>query len=393
MITTELDGRHNGYEHQMPSVGYVTSYETYDGSLGPEIDLGLANSPIGPAPELETPLAGRSPLGELSRYPDPLHIETRQLVVDGIGLEGLDYDAILFSDNGSYGVGDEVIRHLAQKGYRHLYAPEYSFPNVAQWIERHPGIDYIPVPSDTLHPLASQREMLQIPPDELNNTVVYVDYPNNPFGVGNPRLLREVIDYTTAHGAIPVIDVAFGEVLGEEFRDAIQHTVDRGGVALGSLSKSQGLPGLRTGYAILPHALSKNGYSGSQRMVFGLNREAEFVHGILWSKENGQEPLAVRHARRVAAYNREANTKFIEKLTLLGLIVEDTDVRTPIQVVRAERPDLYQRMGRAGIKTESLADYSVTLAGEGHGDSAVRILTPGPNQMDEVTRRIEIALR
>jgi histidinol-phosphate/aromatic aminotransferase/cobyric acid decarboxylase-like protein len=375
-------------------LGYVVHQEKYDGRFGPEIDLGLGASPIGPAPELHQPLKDRDPYFELSKYPeDPLHVATRQLIIDALGLEGVDYQAIIFDGNGSYGAGDEVIRYLTLKRFGPVYVSSYSFPNVFQWVERH-GNSYVPiVDSNNLHPSSSWKKILESEGSKFNNTIVYFDYPNNPFGYTNLDLLKEIILKVGKSGGIALVDLAFGEVLGDEFNQIIQMTIDHGGVALCSLSKTQGLPRSRTGYAIMSNRFLNDGYNGGQRLVFGLNREAEFVYQQLFAKRNDGNYLARVHAERVASYNIETNQLFYDGLNRLGLTVAPTDLRTSIQVIISNLSDFYQRLSRVGVKGESLADYKVTLGGEeGYSDSAVRLLTPPPKMIDEVLRRIEIAI-
>lgn len=375
------------------SSGYVTSHTDYDGRNGRLIDLGLATSPIGPASELDEPLRQRSPLEALSRYPsDPLHTGTRQLLIDGIGLRGITPTSLVFSDNGSYGAGDEIIRYMAMTGKTRVITPLYSFPNVSQWAIRH-GIKYQPLETTDLDPRSSIAKVLEMG-DELSTALVYIDYPNNPYGGANPALLRDIVDHVSLRGGTILVDLAFGEVLGDEFRDAIQYTIDRGGIALGSLSKTQGLPGLRTGYAILSPEFSNNGYSGDQRLVFGLNNEAEFVYQQLFQKRDGNQTLAQIHAARVTERNCQVNRILATRLEQLGLQIGPTDIRTPIQVVVSDLPDLYQRLALEGILTESLHDYRVTLGNiEGYGHSAVRMLTPKISDIEEVIRRIGLALR
>lgn len=381
-------------ERTEQKTGYVTSHIEYDGRNGPEINLGLATSPIGPAPELREPLRLRDPLFELSQYPqDPVHRETREIIINGIGLENVGYQSVIFDANGSYGAGDEVVRYLSNLNYKKILVPHYSFPNVAQWATRQ-DVSYHTLETNDLNPLASLEAVLTADENLLEGAIVYVDYPNNPFGLADSELVRAVIDKTSDNGGVPLIDMAFGEVLGEEFRNAMQYTIDHGGIVLSSLSKTQGLPGLRTGYGILPKKFTDNGYNGAQRMVFGLNREAEYAYGLLFTKGDDKNCLARVHAERVARYNSETNAKLITNLNVLGLTVMPTDLRTPIQTVVSDKPDFYKRLGREGIVTESLNDYTITLGGlEGYGNSAVRILTPKPGELEEVVSRVEKAIK
>lgn len=207
--------------------------------------------------------------------------------------------------------------------------------------------------------------------------------------------MRNVVDHVSRSGGIPLVDLAFGEVLGDEFRAAMQYTLDRDGICLGSLSKTQGLPGLRSGYAILAPKYTSDGYKGDGRLAFGLNREAEFAYQRLFTRDKNGHTLAQKQAARAAEYNARANAELYAGLAKLGLIVGDTDPRVPIQVIISNLPDLYDRLAKQGLIVESLKDYSVTLRRDvrGYHDSAVRMLTPKPGQVKEVLKRIKAALQ
>jgi histidinol-phosphate/aromatic aminotransferase/cobyric acid decarboxylase-like protein len=380
-----------GKVEQKFEIGYVIAKNIeYDGEYGPEIDLGLGTSPIGPAPELREPLARRDPLLELSKYPDPLHTRTRINIIKSLQLEGYGPENLVLNGNGSYGAGDEAIRHLSARGRKKIIVPPYSFPNVAQWAIRH-SMQYTPVNSEDLDPVSTLQAIMKTDPEDLKYAVVYIDYPNNPTGYANPTLLREVVDYTSASGAVTILDAAFAEVLGDECGESIQHVLDKGGMALGSLSKTQGCPYVRSGYLIMGNEHIINGYSNEERMVFGLSGEAEFIYDKLFEPHNGKT-LARMHADRVANYNEGTNRIIYPELEKLGLSVLPTDYRTPIQVVVSNKTDFYQRLRRVGVLTESLNDYRGTLNGNvGYDHSAVRLLTPGPNYIEPLLDRIKIA--
>ena len=172
------------------ATGYVTKQlAIYDGKNGDEIDLGLAMSPIGYAHELRALMESRDAFSSLCMYPiDPLHSETCQVLIEGIGLQEVSTDAVLFIDNGSYGAGDEMMRFLSHLNYHEVLVSTYSFPNVVQWAKRH-KILYTPLPTFLEDPLASLQEVLKMNKSKLYRRIVYMDYPNNPFGVANPEVL------------------------------------------------------------------------------------------------------------------------------------------------------------------------------------------------------------
>jgi histidinol-phosphate/aromatic aminotransferase/cobyric acid decarboxylase-like protein len=252
------------------------------------------------------------------------------------------------------------------------------------------SVAYTPITDPSLCPIAAQETIASLPKNMLEGKVVYLDYPNNPSGAYDAETMRSVVDHVAESGAIPIVDFAFGEVMGEEYYAALRYTLERQGIALGSVSKTQGLPGLRSGYAILPEIIARNGYSGPQRLVFGLNHEAEFVYRRLFEMQPDGTTLAHTHAERVARYNREANLRLYEALRELGFSLGTTTYETPIQIVVSEIPDFYQRLRRIGIVTESLADYAATLGDvEGLGDRAVRMLTPRPCQLEITIERLK----
>lgn len=382
--------------------GYVASTIEASHIHGDPIILGLAASPLDSAPEISDGLRNRDPRSALKNYEhnDAFHIRLKETLIDTLGLEGIGPEHVEFHGNGSYGLGDEMFRLLKQIGYNEVFVPNYSFPNVSQFATRN-GVKYTPIHGQELHPLSSQAEMLRLNRHQLLGKIVYVDYPNNPFGAANPELLRDVVVHAHNNGAVALIDLAFGDVLGDEFVNAIQFVVDHGGIALTTLSKTQGLPYLRCGRGFISPQIADTYYrvDQDQRLVFGITQEAVEVHRILYTKDSSGSYPAKLHAQKVADYSVEANTALYKLIEDLGLIVGDkTDLRVPIQAViktgeLSDDNNLHKLMKENGIATESLVDYSVTLHDrKGYGHNAVRMLTPRPEDLEEVIRRIRIAM-
>src|SRR3990167_7587273 len=100
-LEQKIISNRNGAE---PEMGYVLSgIKDYDGKYGEPIILGLGTPPIGIAPELERPLAERRSGKDLVHYSeDPLHTETRHLIVEGVGLHGIGPENVVLNGNGSY---------------------------------------------------------------------------------------------------------------------------------------------------------------------------------------------------------------------------------------------------------------------------------------------------
>jgi len=374
--------------------GYVTHEHRSHCEHGPIIDLGLGTSPIGAAPELKEALSGRNTIEDLEAYPsDPLHSETKGYLVDYLGIEASTRQ-VIFGGNGSYGTGDEVLRYLKQSHRcdRIITLP-YSFPNATQWAIRH-GVDYSPIVIDSLSWERGLESLYEI--ESFAGAAVYIDYPNNPSGNSESALVRELIPLINQRGGVPFIDIAFAEVLGQEFKAVAETTINNGGIIIGSVSKTQGLPGLRAGWIVLAEEHTNNGYSLAQQLVFGMNREAEEVMKVLYSHSLGtNSTLADLHASRVAQHNVIVNLQMEQIVREMGLLLIPSDHRTSIQVVYdpAGR-NLYQSFNRAGIIVESLKDYSGTLPAnhQGYGDSAVRILTPNFTKLDEFHDRTKVVM-
>lgn len=386
------------------SEGYVASGlpVKYGGEYGPVIDLGLAANPSGAAFEASQ-IAEMTSTVQITEYDENVHHkDVKDLLIQGIGLQGIENESVLFHPNGSYGAGDEVVRALSnyflQRDHKMtLYVPTYSFPNVAQYTTRH-GANYEPVPSEkSLFQSHSLSTILEMKKDQLKNNVVYVDYPNNPSGIAQPELLRKVVDHVSRNGGIPFVDLAFGEVLGREFREAIQYTVDRGGVCVGSLTKTQGLAALRAGYVIMNPDLAQKLYSKGEKLVFGLPAHVKNSYLLLFTKDNGMGTLAERQALKASNYNTLTNSVFYKGLEDLGMEIAPTVYETPIQILfNSKGDDLFIRFACAGIKTESLSEYADTLGRrkkDGYENSGIRVLTPRVGMVEQTLERIKIAMK
>lgn len=374
----------------------------YQREFGPVIDLGLACNPSGAAIK-EEEIHQITKTEQLQEYDAKVHHQdVKELLLKGIGIKGLSSDEVIFHPNGSYGAGDEVVRalsnYLTEKYKRKpkLYVTSYSFPNVAQYTIRH-GASYEPLPEgSTIFQEGSLNKLLELGRETLRGNIMYIDYPNNPTGIANSDLLRSAVTHVRKNGGIPFVDVAFGEVLGNEFKKAIQFTVDNGGVVVGSLTKTQGLPALRAGYIILNKELGKKLYNGNTRLVFGLPAHVKNAYFLLFGKpESGEMTVAEKQAQKAIVYNSETNKTFYRFLSELGISMAPTKLETPIQLLYKKDDNIFIRLASAGIKTESLDEYHGTLpeGTEGLGKTGIRILTPRRGQLEETMDRFVTAMK
>lgn len=373
----------------------------YRGEYGPVIDLGLAANPSGAAFDSKV-LSEMTPTAQIAEYDEDVHhSDIKNLLLKGIGIEGLDHNSVILHPNGSYGAGDEVVRAISNFSLNNgrrltLFTPSYSFPNVEQYTSRH-GANYQPLPTGkTLFQSDSLRTVLNLGSSDLRNNVVYIDYPNNPSGIADPNLLRSVVDHVSAKGGVPFVDLAFGEVLGNEYKNAITYTLNRGGVCVGSLTKTQGLAALRGGYMIMNPDLSKKLYNGQTRLVFGLPAHVKNAYTLLFTHGRDGKTLAQKQALKAVSYNAATNKTLYSALRAMGITIAPTILETPVQVLISSDPNdnLYARLACAGIKAESLEEYNDTLEKgvRGYGNNAVRMLTPRVGKLDDTISRIKIAL-
>lgn len=394
-MSTECEDNAKGYVAEGLPVKYGNEF-------GPLIDLGLAANPSGAAIDTKE-LARITPTEQLAEYDAKVHHEDiKELLLKGIGITGLDSESVIFHPNGSYGAGDEIVRalgnylELTHKKRPSMYVTSYSFPNVKQYAIRH-RVNYEPLPKgDSLFQEDSLKTLLSMGSRELAGNIMYIDYPNNPTGIANPDLLRKAVKHVKECDGIPFVDMAFGEVLGDEFRKAIQFTVDNGGVCVGSLTKTQGLPALRAGYIILNKDLTNKLYNGDTRLVFGLPAHVKNAYMILFTKpENGGKNIAQLQSEKAIIYNARTNGVFYKFLSEIGIEKAPTKSETPIQLLYKANDNLFIRLASAGIKTECLDDYAGTLPENtnGLGKSGIRILTPRQGQLENTMDRISTAMK
>lgn len=389
-----LENKAEGYVAKGLAINYRREY-------GEVIDLGLAANPSGAAFE-SSRLSEITSTAQLAEYDENVHhTDIKTLLLEGIGIEGVTHESVILHPNGSYGAGDEVVRALSHFSMEHhrkltLFTPSYSFPNVQQYTFRH-GVNYEPLPlGRTLFQSDSLASVLTMDSSKLQDNVVYVDYPNNPSGIADPNLLRSVVKHVSDMGGVPFVDLAFGEVLGGEFKQAINYTISHGGVCVGSLTKTQGFAALRAGYIILNPELSQKLYNAQARLVFGLPAHVKNCYTLLFRNEGEGTTLAQKQAAKAIAYNRETNKVLYSALHDFGLIVAPTILETPVQILISQdkNDNLYARLACAGIKAESLNEYNDTLekGTRGYGDRAVRMLTPRTGMLEQTIDRIKLAL-
>lgn len=357
------------------------------------VDLGLAGATLPPESSLLN-LLNKWDFDPTHYSHDALSIIPAEKLLEGLRVS-LNPDNVHFA-SGAYSALDEVIRHLRINGdFKELIRISMSFPNTMQIAERY-KVTVNSISSPDLNPKTSLENLLnnvEITPD----TIVYIDLPNNPFGTYSLQLTREVIKKTIEGGGIPIIDLAFGEVLGRDFNSIIKLTLDKGGIVVGSLSKTQGLPGLRIGYFILPelsqYSQSRLFYPSSQKLVFRLNpRQAEVIN-YLYSRENGLS-RAEKHALEVANYNIKTNEKLYKLIEDSKLLPIGDPNESPIQVVLSTNPkikDLRTALLSCGITTESLLHYGPDpIIKDELLATAVRMLTPRPGELENLRERLSL---
>ncbi|GEM_PF-1973725 len=431
------------HERQTPGIEYVTAPRetSYTGEYGKEINLVLSQCALGP---------NRWVLKELQRWRTPhgfylgdaKYKSVKKTILEGWGLNipqsekyvrvhpdtqtaqeifidrpAIEEDQVLVHGGGGALGIEEAARVLKRLGYREILAPEYSFPYVDDFAERQ-GIRYRTIRTASHHPLDSLNQVLSMNPSEIEGKGFYNDYGNTPFGVADAKLTREFVKKVAECGGIPIVDLAFAEVLGKtEFRNIIMEVVGNGGIAIASLSKTQGFPEERGGYSFYNRAIieaynkrfpkrkgsPENTPFERHKVPFQLHPETEEVMNQLFQlrkmpKDDGsaeQKCFAEVWAQEVADYNEVTNYRMWLGFQKLGFrMPSQTDWRTPTKVIISDLPDLHQRLALVGLRTSSLIHYDQTLRDprQGYGDSAVRLVTPPPEIYIDVVKRAAIAV-
>jgi len=344
------------------------------------LDLGLANNPCGANPAI---LKYKNP--DLSHYQKDIYSKVPgNLIKEYWSIKNDDETQVLFNHNGSYGMGDEICRILFKLGYKDVYARALSFPNVYQWVIRHAESErYKIIESKNIYsPSLSTESILKLKYRKIKNNIFYIDYPQNPFGADCTLKVAQAVDYISNNGGIILLDVAFGEYIYLKTLSLIRKVLKTKGVVIGTLSKAQGLPASRIGYAIISKKLLieyKKIDIDNDRLLLDLSQMGVSIIKCLFSPNKIKNIPAKEYVKKSARSIRALNSQLDKIFTQSGLLTLEHNPNIPIRVVYSKNTeDLQHWFEIKGIKTESLRDYSVTVPKTLHHELGhyVRLLTP-----------------
>jgi histidinol-phosphate/aromatic aminotransferase/cobyric acid decarboxylase-like protein len=352
------------------------------------LNLGMANNPCGMNPSVKN-----IKIPDLSKYQTDIYSKIPADLIKKYWKCPNSNSLVIFNMNGSYGVGDEVTRILFKLGFKNLIARPLSFPNVFQWVVRHGQENkYILAKSnDILNPDKSTDGILALKHKEINNNIIYIDCPQNPFGSDSIENVIKVIDHVKKHGGIVFLDVAFGEYILNESRRIVRLVLATGGVVIGTFSKAQGLPGARVGYAIFSKALSKRyrKIMEDDRLLLDLDESGREIVLRLFKNLPSKKTKAEEYANESSKQIRKINKRVDEILKIHGLVTLTHNSSVPIRTVfSTEIKDLKLWFSEKGILTESLTDYasSVPNSSKVNLKKCVRLLLPSSSKIELFTK-------
>lgn len=208
------------------------------------LDFSSSTNPYGPNPELLRALAG----ARIDRYPDPTALRAREALA---AVCGVTPEQVVLG-NGAAELLWVLARCLLPPGARALVvAPTFSEFGSAVRAQGALLEEWRCRPEEAF---ALDLEQLSLQVGELRPKAVYLCSPNTPTGTALPA--HALCSWAERHDDLTLIlDQSFLS-LSERWQDA-GVPLPANVVAVRSLTKDHGVPGLRLGYALAPAALCR----------------------------------------------------------------------------------------------------------------------------------------
>eukprot|EP00727_Mastigamoeba_balamuthi_P003526 m51a1_g13170 hypothetical protein (414) ;mRNA; f:80078-81319 len=363
----------NGAQQQQGQQHHHQQQEETSGAAGAVrlIDCGKGSSPYKTSEAVLARLPADVPYEWLVEYPHSTGI------VDAIlgwwrPLAELERDGVLITA-GTMEVLTLVAMLFRKPGGRALgYAPQFpEFENNARFM----GIDYRTV---ALRPEAkmafSADDLIAAIAEE--DSVVYVDNPNNPTGQVIPLAdIRRVVEAARARGVFAYVDEAYGDYMDEANSAARLLGEYDNLIVSRTFSKGWGLAGIRAGYILssprLVALVAKltNPFlipeMGRRLIDYALTADPAFPSRC--------RAVVRSHKPRVAALCRS------------HLSVAATADTTPIMLLTHDDPacDLAAMFAALGVEVVSAASF------RGLGPNSARLRLPEPGCLDAVLQAVE----
>ncbi len=319
----------------VPDPALVDSIRAHYGACA-RIDLSGNENPFGPSPRARAAMA--RVLGQLHRYPPLDAAELRGLLA---GRAELAPSQVLIG-NGACELIDLAMRSLAGAGGEVLI-PDPAFPAYRSAAER-VGARVVTVPLDgACYRIEAFLERLT-----PSTRLVVVASPHNPTGtLMRPADWRRLCDALPS-GAVLLLDEAYRDyAVGRALIDGVGDVrAGRPVLVLRSLSKVEGLAGLRVGYGFAPEpvvrrlaALCPQYHVGSLAQVAALAALAD-----------------EEHARRSVAANAREREVLTAGLARLGLAFVPSAAN--FVLLRGPR-DALARLAARGVAVKCMARYGL----------------------------------
>lgn len=210
------------------------------------VDLSGNENPLGPSPLAVAAI--RRAAGELHRYPDRDGTALRSLLARQLGVAAEE----IVLGNGSCELIDNVARACLDADSE-ILIPEPSFPAYRSAAKR-AGARVVPVPMPGGRYRVEEIIARLTPATRL----VVIASPHNPTGSLFPRRDLERLQAALPASAWLLMDEAYRDYAPQSQLPDLLPAIRRGeaAIVLRSLSKVQGLAGLRIGYGIAPAAMA-----------------------------------------------------------------------------------------------------------------------------------------
>ncbi|MCF7936484.1 MAG: aminotransferase class I/II-fold pyridoxal phosphate-dependent enzyme [Synergistales bacterium] len=350
------------------------SYVTRTGSHvhkpveGGVIDCALGTNPLGMAEAVRAQLA-QAQEWDPSVYPAGDARALKERLRGYLGAERTEADEIIVGQ-GSIDILLTLLRLLLPPGSL-LGGVSPQFTDVPLQATLH-NIRYHPVV--LLPPAYGAERETWIRSVRMRPHVLYIDRPHNPTGQVLPlETLQEICDLCEGQGTWVIVDGAYADYLPpEEWAVGIANP---NLIVVRSFSKAMGLAGVRVGYAVIRDRELRNIYRKTHP-PFTVSTPGEVLAAAAL-----EDSAFLERTRR---YAWRAKERLLDSLQRQALVTgAATDRRTPIMLLQRPRGNLAELFGGAGIAVEP---------GDGYmhlGENSARIRIPRPDQLEELTQRLE----
>ncbi|MDR2933613.1 MAG: LL-diaminopimelate aminotransferase [Oscillospiraceae bacterium] len=136
----------------------------------------------------------------------------------------------------------------------------------------------------------AENEFLPLPDSNIKADIIYLCSPNNPTGaVYDKRRLKLWVDYALEHDAVILFDSAYEAFVRDKDLPTSIYQIagaKRCAIEFCSLSKTAGFTGVRCGYTVIPHELTR---SGSPLNTLWLRRQTTKFNGVSYIVQRGAE--------------------------------------------------------------------------------------------------------